>query len=101
MKIRRATAWTAIGVFVLTTTAHAQLFNFETVTVPASDAQPGGPVYDYEIAVAEVTNDQYAAFLNDAELHNEAQNPGFGNERGANLKFRLPRLSGNGLRVLY
>jgi formylglycine-generating enzyme required for sulfatase activity len=95
LKIRRATAWTAIGIFVLATTAHAQLFNFETVTVPASDAQPGGPVYDYEIAVAEVTNDQYAAFLNDAELHNEAQNPGFGNERGANLKFRLPPFGGD------
>ncbi len=81
--------------FFLATTAQAQLFNFQTVTVPASDAQPGGPAYDYEVAVTEVTNAQYMAFLNDAEFHNEEQNPGLGNERGANLKFRQPPFGGD------
>ena len=91
MKItNRLTPWIASCLFILATTAHAQRFNFEMVTVPASDAQPGGPAYDYEVAVTEVTNAQYVAFLNNAEFHNEEQNPGFGNERGANLKFRQP-----------
>jgi formylglycine-generating enzyme required for sulfatase activity len=81
--------------FFLATTAQAQLFNFQTVTVPASDAQPGGPAYDYEVAVTEVTNAQYMVFLNDAEFHNEEQNPGLGNERGANLKFRQPPFGGD------
>jgi formylglycine-generating enzyme required for sulfatase activity len=32
----------------------------------ATDAQPGGPAYDYRIGVHEITNEQYAAFLSDA-----------------------------------
>jgi len=65
-------------------------------------AEPGarsrrgcGPAYDYEVARFEVTNGQYAAFLNDAEFHNEAQNPGFGDERGANMAFRAPPFGGD------
>lgn len=72
--------------------AQAQLFSVQTATVPASDAQPGGPVYDFDVSLTEVTNAQFAAFLNDAEFHNEGQNPGFGNERGDNLKWRPPPL---------
>ena len=91
----RATAWIVSGCLLLATTAQAQLFNFEMVTVPAADDQPGGPAYDYEVALTEVTNTQYATFLNDAEFHNEEQNPGSGNERGANLKFRQPPFGGD------
>lgn len=62
----------------------------QMVTVPASDLEPGGPTYDYEVSVFEVTNSQFAEFLNDAEFHNEVQNPGVGDERGANMQFRPP-----------
>lgn len=34
--------------------------------VPASDAQLNGPTYDFWISTTEVTNDQFAAFLNNA-----------------------------------
>ncbi len=68
----------------------AQAFTVATVTVPASDVQIGGPVYDYDVGITEVTNAQFAAFLNDAEFHNEVQHPGFGNERGDNMKWRPP-----------
>ncbi len=68
-----------------TSIAPAQLFTVDMVSVPASDDQPGGPTYDYEVARTEVTNAEFAAFLNDAEFHNETQNPGFGDERGANI----------------
>ncbi|GJM23978.1 MAG: hypothetical protein DHS20C16_03930 [Phycisphaerae bacterium] len=68
----------------------AQAFTVPTVIVPASDLQVGGPVYDYDVGITEVTNTQFAAFLNDAEFHNEGQHPGFGNERGNNLKWRPP-----------
>ncbi|MCP4250367.1 MAG: formylglycine-generating enzyme family protein [bacterium] len=44
-------------------------------SVPATDNQPGGPTYPFEVAVYEVTNDDFAAFLNDA-LVNQT------NERG-------------------
>ncbi len=37
--------------------------------VPATDAQSGGPDYDYWIARAEVTNAEFAAFLNDARTN--------------------------------
>ncbi|MCH7813902.1 MAG: SUMF1/EgtB/PvdO family nonheme iron enzyme, partial [Planctomycetes bacterium] len=43
--------------------------------VPATDTQPGGPTYAFDMAVFEVTNDDFAAFLNDA-LANQT------NERG-------------------
>jgi len=70
--------------------ARAQLVTVPMATVPGSDAQPGGPTYDYDVSIFEVTNEQFAIFLNDAELHNETQNPGSGDERGANMLFRLP-----------
>lgn len=54
-----------------------------TVKIPASDLQLDGPIYDYEIGVHEVANYQFAAFLNDAELHNKV----FINELGDNLLF--------------
>ncbi len=73
---------------LLSAESSAQLFSVSTATVPGSDLQLGGPIYDYDMGVHEVSNDQFAAFLNDAEFHNEVQNPGFGDERGANIKFR-------------
>jgi len=73
----------------------AQHFNVDLVTVPGSDMQPGGPIYDYDIGRTEITNAQYAAFLNDAELHNETQNPGFGDERGDNMVFRPSPFGGD------
>ena len=41
------------------------------VLVPGSDLQEGGPVHDFWISVTEVTNDQFATFLNDARAHKE------------------------------
>jgi len=48
--------------------------------VPGLDGQPGGPVHDFRVGRHEVTNAQFAAFLNDA-LNN------LNNERGAYLYF--------------
>ncbi len=48
------------------------------VLVAASDMQTGGPAHDYWISITEVTNDQFAAFLNDARANKE-------NGRGAYL----------------
>ncbi len=70
-------AWPSTGQIVL-------------VPVPGDDRQPDGPVYTFHVGAFEVTNAQYVAFLNDAEFHNETQNPGFGNERGDNLRWRTP-----------
>ncbi|MEK6799187.1 MAG: SUMF1/EgtB/PvdO family nonheme iron enzyme [Planctomycetota bacterium] len=39
------------------------------ILVPASDVQSNGPEYDYWISLTEVTNDQFATFLNDALAH--------------------------------
>ncbi len=41
----------------------------EFAFVPAGDVQPGGPSYDFRIGVTEVTNAQFALFLNDALAH--------------------------------
>lgn len=76
-------------------TIGAQIFSEEMVTIPASDLQPNGPDYDFDVAIFEVTNTKYAAFLNDAEFHNEIQNPGSGNERGANMAFRPSPFGGD------
>lgn len=38
-------------------------------TVPAAHVQPLGPGYTYRIGQFEVTNEEYAAFLNDARAH--------------------------------
>jgi len=73
--------------------SHAQIVPMTMTTVPASDAEPGGPAYDYDVALFEVTNAQYAAFLNDAEMHNEIQNPGLGDERGDHMRWREPPLN--------
>jgi formylglycine-generating enzyme required for sulfatase activity len=62
----------------------------DVVAIPAADLQVGGPSYDFVMGRTEVTNAQFAAFLNDAELHNEIQNPGFGSELGDHLVFRPP-----------
>jgi formylglycine-generating enzyme required for sulfatase activity len=67
----------------------------DLVLIPGTDPQPGGPAYDFEIARFETTNSQFVIFLNDAEFHNEAQHPGFGDERGDNLLFRLPPQAGD------
>ena len=84
--VRCCMGW--LGALAVTLPASAQLVTVPMATVPASDAQPGGPDYDYEIGIFEITNAQFATFLNDAEFHNETQNPGFGDERGDNLVFR-------------
>ncbi|MFT7464398.1 MAG: sulfatase activating formylglycine-generating enzyme [Pseudohongiellaceae bacterium] len=60
----------------------------ELVTVPGADNQPDGPIYDFYIGRFEVTNAEYASFLNTAEFNNEIQNPGFGSELGEHLVFR-------------
>ncbi len=39
------------------------------VLVPGSEAQERGPTHDFWISVSEVTNDQFATFLNDARAH--------------------------------
>lgn len=75
--------------------AFGQQFSLQMVEISASDLEVGGPTYDYSISVNEVTNAEYATFLNDAELHNEGQNPGFGDERGSNLAFRQPPFGGD------
>ena len=54
-------------------------FAVPMVTVPAAHHQPLGPGYDYRIGRYEVTNQQFADFLNDAQA-----NPG---TRGAFLNF--------------
>lgn len=40
----------------------------EMVVVPGTDYEVNGPTYPYEIGKYEITNAQYCAFLNDAEL---------------------------------
>ncbi len=52
----------------------------EFAFIPASDAQPGGPVHDFRISRFEIRNDEYAAFLNDAMAN-------LGNERGQFMYF--------------
>lgn len=52
-----------LATFWLTTVAVGQP---EMVFVPGSDAQVGGPTYDFRIGRFEITNDEYVAFLNDA-----------------------------------
>lgn len=79
-----------VSVLVATTGAAAQTFDMPVATVPGADPQPGGPVYDYDVALHEVTNAQFAAFLNDAEFHNESQHPGYGDQRGDNMLWRPP-----------
>ena len=56
-------------------------------TIPASALQADCPIYDYDVAIHEATNSQFVAFLNDAEFHNEVQNPGFCDDRGNNPCF--------------
>jgi len=85
----------AMTISLLAGPAIGQQFSLTMVEVPASDAQVGGPGYDFLVSVDEVTNAQFAAFLNDAELHNESQNPGFGDERGDNLAFRPAPFGGD------
>jgi len=48
----------------------------DTTSVSADDAQPGGPGYAFEIASCEVTNADFAAFLNDA-FHNPDNERGY------------------------
>ncbi|MGB2984581.1 MAG: SUMF1/EgtB/PvdO family nonheme iron enzyme [Phycisphaerae bacterium] len=50
--------------------------------IPAEDAQPGGPDYDFRISRFEVRNDQYVAFLNDAMANLD-------NERGQFMYFDI------------
>ncbi len=38
---------------------------FDENTIPGDDGQPGGPTYAFEIAPFEVTNEEFANFLND------------------------------------
>ena len=39
----------------------------DMVTIPGTDYEPNGPTYTYHIGRFEITNAQYAVFLNDAE----------------------------------
>ncbi len=78
------------GLAVLAAPDAATAVDPQMVTIPANDVQPGGPTYDYEVSIHEVTHSEFAEFLNDAEFHNEVQNPGFGDERGSNMVFRPP-----------
>ncbi len=75
--------------------ASGQIVAVDLATVPSSDAQPGGPLYSFGVATTEVTNAQFVAFLNDAQVHNEDENPGFGDERGAFMAFRPPPFGGD------
>ena len=90
--MRRNITTTAIivGLAAFGRPAWGQFFTVSTATIPRSDTQPGGPAYDYDVALFEVTNAEFTAFLNDAEFHNEIQNPGFGDERGDNMLWRPP-----------
>lgn len=88
MHISKFVVISIIVVSLFSLRAMAQIVPMSVARVPASDAQPGGPSYDFDVAVFEVTNAQFAAFLNDAELHNEIQNPGFGDERGDHMLWR-------------
>ncbi|UCF33208.1 MAG: SUMF1/EgtB/PvdO family nonheme iron enzyme, partial [Phycisphaerales bacterium] len=58
----------------------SEAFRVETVSVPAEDAQPGGPQHLFRIGKFEVTNTEYTRFLNNAK-----SNPD--NARGSYLYF--------------
>ncbi|MBI4717766.1 MAG: SUMF1/EgtB/PvdO family nonheme iron enzyme [Planctomycetes bacterium] len=68
-------AATCLSVRFVTLVVGAPTFALDMARVPATDVQPFGPNYLYRIGRYEVTNDEYAAFLNDA-----LRNPG--NARG-------------------
>lgn len=53
------------------------------VHVSAADTQPGGPAYAYRVGRFEITNLEYATFLNDTLLH-------FGDEKGAYVYHDVP-----------
>ena len=48
--------------------APAQTLSLDMVTIPASDYELNGPAYTFEIGKYEITNEQFCAFLNDAQL---------------------------------
>jgi len=50
--------------------------SIQMAPVPADDAQPSGPDYDYCISIRETTNSRFAAFLNDA-LNNPNNQRGY------------------------
>ncbi len=94
---------------------------FDARAIPGADAQPGGPAYDYEMAVYEVTNAEFAAFLSDAfnNLANErgyylyhdidsgdvylntSQAGGAGTTGSDTLTVRVYSASANGNRITY
>ncbi|MCH7813047.1 MAG: SUMF1/EgtB/PvdO family nonheme iron enzyme [Planctomycetes bacterium] len=47
----------------------AAAFRVQMATVPGSDAQPGGPTYDFRIGTHELTNAEFVVFLNGALNH--------------------------------
>lgn len=66
--------FTAVGVATIERVVTLTLTSpFEEKVIPATDTQPGGPGYAYAIGTFEVTNADFADFLNDAY-----QNPGNG-----------------------
>lgn len=69
-------------VFVLPLITAGQAWGFRTDRIPMSLIPGGGagPAYSFRISTFEITNEQFAAFLNDAEANQ-------GNARGANLRF--------------
>ncbi len=73
---------------MISSPSKGQVFEVDLSLVPAAEVEAGGPLYDYHVGIHEVTNAQFVAFLNDAQVHNEADNPGFGDERGDNMKFQ-------------
>lgn len=75
-------------VALLSSVLNGQIFDVNLSLITSVEVQEGGPLYDYHVGVHEVTNAQFVAFLNDAQFHNEAENPGFGNERGDNMEFQ-------------
>ncbi len=71
---------TIVALLFASSLADAQTPAHQFSFVPASDAQLGGPAFDYRIGVFEVRNDQYVAFLNDALVNLD-------NNRGAYMFF--------------
>lgn len=61
----------------------APAVNPPMVNVSSADIQPSGPTYSYRVGRYEITNGEYATFLNDTLLH-------FGDEKGAYVYHDVP-----------
>ena len=60
------TANGAVATRVVTLIVGGEAFSVPTATVPAQDTQPFGPVYEFRIGRYEITNSEFAHFLNHA-----------------------------------